>query len=163
MVPPKSSIFNKLFHHKPSEFGGNTPIFWKHLYMATLRNHFSEAPGIWQTFSCRTFMPPRKRRRCEKSMEVVNAQWTKWHVKQTQGCSDTHPHTYYLKKNPAPVHVTNSFQTVNRLVQNFVNINWWCFESTLEVKSTGAFFWVGSWLISTGSISSLTQMLTYAM
>ena len=30
VVPPKSSIFNRVFHYKPSVWG--YPYFWKHLY-----------------------------------------------------------------------------------------------------------------------------------
>ncbi len=68
------------------------------------------------------------------------------------------------EKNPAPVHViTNSFQTVNRLQRCRTSyINWWCCNQCWGSGQL-VFSWWDPEIISTGSISPLTQMLPIAI
>ena len=85
---PKSSIFNRVFHYKPSILGHH--YFWKHPYIArglcctSLRPSCCKCPWTraWPSFS-KWWIPSRKRSFCDLKVDGKNAnleRWTLWAV-----------------------------------------------------------------------------------
>ena len=95
VYPQKSSIFIgfSIINHQILGY----PYVWKHLY------GYTDIPllgGTWHLTNVllQDVHASKETTKMWKNYGSYECTVDKWHVKQTQGCSDTHPHTYYLKK-----------------------------------------------------------------